>query len=327
MSDLASLRKNLGSTMQRMKEKAESEKSSKPAADSRFYKIPFDKEKGTGGCVLRPLPAPSGESDPFVRVYSHSFRGSNGKYYIENSLSTIGKRDAVGSLGYRLYNSGVESDKIVQKSMKRRAKFYANFLVVNDPSNPENNGRVVLLEYGPQLHQIIEAAMFPPSDDIDPKDPINVFDPWEGADLVIRAYGKTIPGNDGKMILVPSYEKSSFKAPSCVGDDEYIDSVWKKTHSIQEFIDPKNFKSEDELKKRLIEVLGLSVGSGIAVVEGWSAPVEQPKQERAEPKEQFADVPPFDVDEPKQSKQVQKKAVPPITEDDDDISFLKGLMD
>jgi hypothetical protein len=64
--------------------------------DTRFWKQTTDKV-GNGYAVIRFLPAP--ESDdlvvPFVAVYDHGFQGPSGKWYIENSLTTIGKDDPV----------------------------------------------------------------------------------------------------------------------------------------------------------------------------------------------------------------------------------------
>jgi hypothetical protein len=330
---LEQLRKSMAGNLQRLKEEADSKKSNKPAADGRFWKPTFDKEKGTGGAVIRFLPAPNGEVDHFVKVFSHAFQGPTGKWYIENSLSTIGKRDCMSSLGYRLYNSGVESDKAIQKPMKRKVKYYANILVKNDPAFPENNGKVFLFEYGPQIAELLENTMFPPADEIDPKEPIDVFSPWEGADFVIRMYGKTMPGRDGKMITVPSYEKSTFKEPAELADDDQIEAIWKTCYSLQEFIADDKFKSEEDLKKRLVEVLGLTIGSGIPTVEGWAAPAEPVRQApKAAPVEDFEDVPDFaPTVAPKASlkeeKAVQVPAKKTAQDDDDDIAFLKSLMD
>ena len=39
-------------------------------------------------------------------------------------------------------------------------------------------------------------------------------------------------------------------------DDNELEAIWKKEHSLSEIIDRKNFKSYDELKKRLDEIMG-----------------------------------------------------------------------
>ena len=54
-----------------------------------------------------------------------------------------------------------------------------------------------------------------------------------------------------------NYDKSEFvTAAPLFDDDSKLENVYTQTHSLQEFLDPKNFKSYDELKTRLDVVLG-----------------------------------------------------------------------
>ena len=62
--------------------------------DERYWNLTVDKN-GNGSAVIRFLPQPEGEDVPFVRLWSHSFKGPTGQWYIENSLTTIGQQDAV----------------------------------------------------------------------------------------------------------------------------------------------------------------------------------------------------------------------------------------
>lgn len=59
-----------------------------------FWQPTVDKANN-GSAVIRFLPAPKGEELPWVRVWSHGFKGPTGKWYIQNSLTTIGKPDPV----------------------------------------------------------------------------------------------------------------------------------------------------------------------------------------------------------------------------------------
>ena len=61
-----------------------------------------------------------------------------------------------------------------------------------------------------------------------------------------------------------NYDKSEFGSPSALlDDDDELEAVWGKEFSLQEFLDPKNFKSYAELKTRMTRVLGLeAVSSG-----------------------------------------------------------------
>ena len=56
-----------------------------------------------------------------------------------------------------------------------------------------------------------------------------------------------------------NYDKSEFSAPTpLLEDDEKLEEVWKKQHSLTEFTDPKNFKNYEELKEKMERVLGLT---------------------------------------------------------------------
>ena len=79
-------------------------------ADERLWKPELDKS-GNGYAVIRFLPAPDGEDMPWAKVWSHAFKGPGGQWYIENSLTTLGKDDPVGELNRELWNSGKDSDK------------------------------------------------------------------------------------------------------------------------------------------------------------------------------------------------------------------------
>ena len=63
-------------------------------ADERLWKPQLDKS-GNGYAVIRFLPAPNGEDLPFAKIWSHAFQGPGG-WYIENSLTTLNKKDPVG---------------------------------------------------------------------------------------------------------------------------------------------------------------------------------------------------------------------------------------
>jgi len=56
-----------------------------------------------------------------------------------------------------------------------------------------------------------------------------------------------------------NYDKSEFSDASSLldGDDAKLEALWKSEHSLKEFLEKSNFKSYDDLKKRLDKALGL----------------------------------------------------------------------
>ena len=214
--------------------------------EGKFWKPTRDKA-GNGFAIIRFLPAPQGEDMPFVRVWDHGFQGPTGLWYIENSLTTIGKDDPVSELNSKLWNSGVEADKEQARKQKRRLKYVANIYVVKDSGNPDNDGKVFLFSFGKKIFDKLNDLMNPSFED---EAPVNPFDLWEGANfrLKIRQF-------EG----YPNYDKSEFDGPEPLfQDDEKLESVWKQEHSLQELVDPKHFKSYDELKAKLYRVLNLT---------------------------------------------------------------------
>ena len=77
--------------------------------DGREWKPTVD-QAGNGYAVIRFLPPAKGEDQYWARLWTHGFQGPTGKWYIENSLTTLGQQDPVSELNSELWNSGVESN-------------------------------------------------------------------------------------------------------------------------------------------------------------------------------------------------------------------------
>ena len=229
-------------------EKAGGGNEKKSYGDDRKWKPTVDKA-GNGYAVLRFLPAVEGQDVPWVRYWDHGFKGPTGRWYIEKSLTSIGKEDPVSELNSQLWNSGVEEDKNIARARKRRLHYVSNVYVVSDPSNPENEGKVFLFEYGKKIFDKIMDVMNPGFED---ETPINPFDFWGGADFKLKI--RQVEG-------YRNYDKSEFSSVSEFqgGDDAKLEAVYNKCHDLGEFIDPSTYKSYAELQKKLYEVIGESV--------------------------------------------------------------------
>jgi hypothetical protein len=222
----------------------------KSYGDDRIWKPTVDKA-GNGYAVLRFLPAPEGEDLPWVRYWDHGFKGPTGMWYIENSLTSIGQTDPVGELNSRLWNSGIDADKDKARDQKRRLHYVVNALVVSDPANPENEGKVFLYKFGKKIFDKIMDVMQPSFAD---ETPINPFDFWEGADFKLKI--RQVEG-------YRNYDKSEFASPAPLSDDDSkLEEIYGKLHSLAEFTDPKNYKTYDELKAKLMRVLGEEAEAG-----------------------------------------------------------------
>ena len=233
----------LGSLTAKLVKEVEKLNTNGASGDDRLWKLEVDKS-GNGYAVIRFLPAPDGEDLPFVKLYSHAFQGPGG-WYIENSLTTLGQKDPVSEYNSQLWNNGTDAGKDAARKQKRKLTYISNIYVVKDPANPENEGKVFLYKYGKKIFDKLTAAMQPEFEDEEAIDP---FDFWQGANFKLKA--KNVAG-------YRNYDSSEFTAVTpLLDDDDALEAVWKKESSLKEFVESDQFKSYEDLKKRLEYVLG-----------------------------------------------------------------------
>jgi len=291
-SSFASLKKSRSSSLNKLL--SESTKLSsggqKSGGDDRLWKPEVDKA-GNGYAVLRFLPEPKGEDLPWVRMFDHGFQGTGG-WYIENSLTTINQKDPVSEYNSMLWNNGTDAGKEQARKQKRRLSYIANVMIVKDPARPELEGKVMLYKFGKKIFDKLNESMNPAFED---EEAINPFDFWEGADFKLKI--RQVEG-------YRNYDKSEFDSQSELldGDDEGLEKIYESLHSLQEFVDPKNFKTYAELQTKLNRVLGLGgvpvTGSAMDDDGTDTIPFEAPAKVKAAPQAKVADAAPSsEVDE------------------------------
>lgn len=298
MVDFAKLKSSSGkSALENLNKKLASiaGNESKGGADDRFWSPTVDKA-GNGYAVIRFLPAPPNEDVPFIRIFDHGFQGPGG-WYIENSLTTLGKNDPVSEYNSKLWNSGIEANKEIARKQKRRLHFVSNIYVVSDSGNPDNEGKVFLYKYGKKIFDKLNEAMNPQFAD---EEAVNPFDLWAGANFKLKI--RNVEG-------YRNYDKSEFdKVGPLMDDDSELEEVWKKEHSLQAFLAPSNFKSYEELQAKLMKALGEDTRSKVAAV-------------RAEETEL-----PWDEEAPApKQKSMPAKQVVEDEDDDESLEFFKNL--
>lgn len=258
--------------------------------DDRFWKPEIDKA-GNGSAIIRFLPAPAVDGDealPWVRIFNHSFKGPGGKWYIENSLTTptdahpAGQKDPVSELNSKLWGMSEDDNSATRKqarAQKRKLSYYSNIYVVSDPKRPEREGKVFLYRYGKKIFDKILLSMNP---EFEGDAQVNPFDLWTGANFRLRI--RSVEG-------YPNYEQSTFAASEpLLADDAALEAIWKSEYSLKELVTPDKFKSYDELKRKLNEVLGNTVDLGVSNVETKPVVKPSPVQEKvAEIKRQLDD--------------------------------------
>ena len=270
--------------------------SSNKYTDDRMWKPTVDKQNN-GYAIIRFLPATEGAELPWIRFWDHGFKGPTGKWYIEKSLTSIGQEDPVGELNSRLWNSGIEADKETARAQKRRLHHVSNILVVSDPGNPANEGKVFLYNYGKKIFDKLMDAMQPEFAD---EEPINPFDFWNGANFKLKI--RDVEG-------YRNYDKSEFASQEALSeDDDKLESIYNSMHDLNVYA-KDGYKSYAELKTKLMSVLGESAVAGAPSV----------AQERSLGEERSA--PPI-----KSAPAPEMSAVASSDDDDDIMSHFANLV-
>ena len=201
--------------------------------DSEGYYQPWIDKNGNGSAVLRFLPGLPGEEE-FVQLFNHAFKVED-RWFIENCPSTLNLACPVCEIERTLW---IKGNKELVSIRKRKMYFISNVLVVRDPKQAENDGKVFLFKYGKKIFDKINSALNPLFPDTEPMNP---FDVEEGANFRLRIT------QAGKF---RDYDKSSFDAPSALGDPEQVEAILSQRSSLAEIIAPQQFKSYDELKAK-----------------------------------------------------------------------------
>lgn len=299
LASLRSLRKTSTNTLTKITSELQKQESSNSSRDDdRFWKAAVDKA-GNGSAVIRFLPARDDDELPWVKIYSHGFQGPSGKWYIENCLTSIGQQDPVVEHCNELWNTGVEADKKIAQQRKRRLSYICNVLVIKDPANPDNEGKVKLFKFGKKLFDKIKDKIQPTFED---EQPVDVFNPWEGANFRLRIR---------KLDGYSNTDKSEFDSPTAITeDDEDMLRILNGRNRLSEFNDASQFKSYDELSKKLSQVLAEPNGAAHRKASDMllDDDVKPSLQARA----------------PAKVKSEPVKAA--VAADDDDLSFFENLV-
>ena len=254
MASFKEMKKNRMANLESLSKQVEKLAEKPSYEDERIWKLEQDKT-GNGYAVIRFLPAPENEDVPWVRVWTHGFKGPGG-WYIENSLTSLGKDDPVSKANTALWNSGIDSDKNIARDRRRKLNYYSNIYVVEDSLNSENEGKVFLFRYGKKIFEKITGVMNPEFQD---ETPINPFDLWEGANFKIKM--RQVDG-------FPNYDKSEFTDICPLAEDEKkLEEVWKSQYSLSEIVDEKNFKSYAELESRFNTVIAHEGNDFVGTIE------------------------------------------------------------
>jgi hypothetical protein len=262
--------------------------------DAHFWRLKTD-ESGNGSAVIRFLPDAEPTNIPYFKFFKYAFKNpKTGRWYIENSPTTISNStpDPVYEANGKLTDSA--ADVAIKKLRKRKVYYLSNILVVKDPANPENNGKVFPFQYGQKIYDKIMAAIYP--DEALGEESFIPFDPVGGADFLLK---QTVVGD------FPNFDQSKFSRIKPITDDEdRLAEILSQCYSLKDQI---KIKPYDILKKNFDRV------NGVADTPAKPADDEDEFDTLAE------------LAKPAAKPAVEKKA-PTVTAEDDDEAFFKSLL-
>lgn len=229
--------------------------------------------------TVRLLPYTPSPKDTFFHYFNHGWTSfATGQYVQALSPTTFGERDPIAEERFRQFRTGTEEEKEKVKNLKKSEKFLVNVYVVEDQSNPDNNGKVKILRYGKQLHKIImEAIEGEDAEEFGPK----IFDlSNEGVNFKIKCE------TQGEF---PTYVSSRFTATGKLNlDKKKQDAILESVHDLTKVFP---LKSYDELQQMLDEHYHCKANKPV-VVEKVVARVQAPQPTKVEDED-----PPFEVED------------------------------
>lgn len=191
--------------------------------------------------TVRLLPYAKDPKNTFFHYFNHGWVSfATGQYVQALSPLTFSERDPIAEERFRILRMGTEDEKEKVKAIKRVEKYLVNVYVIDDPTNPDNNGKVKLLRYGKQLHKIImEAIEGEDAEEFGPR----IFDlSSNGVNFKIKCE------NQGEY---PTYVSSRFTSAGKLNLSE--DEQKKIYDSVYDLTKVYSLKSYDELKQMFDE--------------------------------------------------------------------------
>lgn len=316
---------------EKMNEKAKDITKTGYQNDERFW-WPGRGPDGNGTHVIRFLPQSDIEAEPISKFFYHKFTYGDKKFFARCPTS-VGKKCPICSYLQPLWD-GSKAEKDLANKYGRKKKYNSNILVIQDESNPKNNGKVMIWRLGVKVRDKIVQAITPPAALAKIIKSYNPFDFIDGADFVVSI--KTV----SKM---PNYDDSKFldRQPMMDGDEAQIEVVYNQLHSLKEWDVSPDFEDDNKLLERFLKAIGGGyqvapageLDEGVAGLDQFDdvplgdepeedpdpfgekyAPPEEPK-EVAKEQEAVKEIPPVET----------KHEADPNTDDDDDEAFIKNL--
>lgn len=220
---------------------------SKGGGDDRFYKLSKDENK-RGAAVIRFLPDPEMKLiQQLFRINANTQQNGERRWFSEWSPQNINGADPFHDEWAKLWRAGRKEEA---RQFSRATRYVTNILVVKDPSAPENEGKVFLLDMSTSLKEIVADAMMPSKADIAlGKEPVELFNPLKGNNF--RLVSKLGSNNFITYEASGADDKESSVFES---KEEAVEFIKKNCYKLSDFLKPEAYRSYEDLQQELKRV-------------------------------------------------------------------------
>jgi len=206
--------------------------------DPRFWILPNSEKRVA--YTFRFLCSPDQEvTEAYVEHYHHQFeyldRNGKKKKYYSLCPKTFGKECPICDYSAELFSTNDEDDKKLALKYNKKRKYLTNILVIDDPEDPDRNGKVYMIKMSPQAFTKVLSKIDPDEVDLKKKSYVD-FMPYDEEEAGNFYYDFT-PAS--KKNAFPNYDNSEFDNDVCpiAKTDEEIDEIMEKTHNLQKYLD------------------------------------------------------------------------------------------
>lgn len=310
--------------------------------DDRFWKLSVDKNQN-GEALIRFLPGVEGEEESCIVTYNTYFikTKSSTEFFVAAAPENVGKPSFPNEVRSKIWKKFQTTNDVKYKQLfKERSpttKYITNILVLKDPANPENEGKVFLFEMGEYLKRLYYKEMGieedsakeeksklgieDEEDQVVVKEPYDHTDLFDGANFILKAYSET------GQALNRSYDKSRFTKRKAAAEDEAeLEQIYNAQYSLKEFTDPNSDRyseTYEAMKNRYIKQTGDYFD--IFPEEYASRMVEQ-KSYQKKKDEEFEDGLPWEDSEKDEGKEEEFKATGASANETVDIDDIDDFL-
>jgi hypothetical protein len=196
--------------------------------------------------VVRLIPNITEPRNSIYHYFHHSWNSvATGQFVTALCPATYNESCPIDNYVIKTYRTGTAEEKEKIKSINRKESWLVNALVISDPTNPENEGKVKIIRYGKELAKIITSAI--DGDDAQEFGAEKIFDVANGSSLRIKCEARAGAGASRNFVTYSSSKFISSSKLENISEDK-LESVYNGIFDLTKVFKPK---TQAELQRML----------------------------------------------------------------------------